>query len=85
MLDLEGAGAKVAEAVAAGIAHAVSTDGCDAVVLGCAGMADLAEDMTERFGILAIGGVAAAVTFCEALHRAGIDNSPQRPLAAASQ
>jgi allantoin racemase len=85
VLDLEGAGAKVVETVAAGIARAMAEDGCDAVVLGCAGMADLAEEMTERFGIPVIDGVAAAVTFCEALHRAGIDNSPQRPLTAATQ
>jgi allantoin racemase len=84
VLDLEGADAKVVETVAAGIACAVAEDGCDAVVLGCAGMAELAGDMTERFGIPVIDGVAAAVTFCEALNRAGIDNSPQRPLATAS-
>ena len=85
VLDLEGADAKVVETVAAGIAQAVAADGCDAVVLGCAGMADLAEVMTERFGIPVIDGVAAAVTFCEALSRAGIDNSPQRPLTPATQ
>lgn len=85
VLDLEGADTKVVETVAAGIARAVTEDGCDAVVLGCAGMADLAEVMTERFGIPVIDGVAAAVTFCEALNRAGIDNSPQRPLAKVPQ
>jgi allantoin racemase len=85
VLDLEGAGSTVVEIIAAEIGKAVAEDGCEAVVLGCAGMADLAEDMTERFGLPVIDGVAAAVTFCEALNRAGIDNSPGRPVAAAIQ
>jgi allantoin racemase len=83
VLDLEGASGKVVETIAAEIEQAVAEDGCEAIVLGCAGMADLAEDMTERFGLPVIDGVTAAVAFCEALHRAGIDNSPRRPLAAA--
>jgi allantoin racemase len=83
VLDLEGAEAKVVETVAAEIARAVAEDGCAAIVLGCAGMAELAQDMTERFGLPVIDGVTAAVAFCEALHRAGIDNAPRRPLAAA--
>jgi allantoin racemase len=82
VLDLEGAEAKVVETVAAEIERAVAEDGCAAVVLGCAGMAELAQDMTERFGLPVIDGVTAAVAFCEALHRAGIDNAPRRPLAA---
>jgi len=79
VLDLEGAAASVVETIAAEIARALNEDTCGAVVLGCAGMADLVEQMTERFGILVIDGVAAAVTFCEALHRAGIGNSRCAP------
>ncbi len=75
VLDLEAAGSSVVETIAAEIDRALAQDGCGAVVLGCAGMADLAENMTERFGIPVIDGVTAAVTFCEALHRAGIENS----------
>jgi len=83
VLDLEGAEAKVVETVAAEIARAVAEDGCAAIVLGCAGMAELAQEMTERFGLPVIDGVTAAVAFCEALHRAGIDNAPRRPVVAA--
>jgi len=85
VLDLEGAEAKVVETVAAEIARAVAEDDCGAIVLGCAGMAELAQEMTERFGLPVIDGVTAAVAFCEALNRAGIDNAPCRPLAAAVQ
>jgi allantoin racemase len=83
VLDLEGAEAKVVETVAAEIARAVAEDGCGAIVLGCAGMAELAQEMTERFGLPVIDGVTAAVAFCEALNRAGIDNAPRQPVVAA--
>jgi allantoin racemase len=75
VLDLEQAPQAASEEIAAEIERAVAEDGCDAVVLGCAGMADLAEDMTERFGLPVIDGVAAAIVFCEALGHAGIGNS----------
>lgn len=72
VLDLENAGSSVVEAIAAEIDRAIAQERCGAVVLGCAGMADLAENMTERFGIPVIDGVTAAVAFCEALHRSGL-------------
>lgn len=49
------------------IATAVREDSCGAVSLGCAGMADLAAEMTTLHKIPVIDGVAAAVGFCEAL------------------
>lgn len=83
VLDLEGADASVVETIAAEIGRAAAEDGCGAVVLGCAGMADMAEKMTARFGLPVIDGVAAAVAFCEALHRSGIENSRPAPEPAA--
>lgn len=71
VLDLEEAKASVAEVIAGEIGRAVSEDACDAIVLGCAGMAGFTAEMSARFGLPVIDGVAAAVTFCEALHRAG--------------
>ena len=82
VLELEGAESGVSEQIAAEIARAIAEDGCQAVVLGCAGMADLAARMTERFGLPVIDGVTAAVAFCEALHAAGIGNSRRAPAAA---
>lgn len=79
VLDLENAAGSVVETIAAEIERALAEDDCGAVVLGCAGMADLAERMSERFQIPVIDGVAAAVTFCEALHRNGIHNVPPAP------
>jgi allantoin racemase len=77
VLDLEHAKDASETAIAAEIAQAVADDGCDCVVLGCAGMADLAERMSRRFGLPVIDGVAAAVAFAEALHDIGAQ--PGRP------
>ncbi len=46
---------------------ALSEDGAEAIVLGCAGMADLARDLQEEYGIPVIDGVSAAVKQAEAL------------------
>lgn len=63
VLALEGEGA--AEQVAAEIGRAFAEDGIGAVVLGCAGMTDLAPDFSRRFGRPAIDGVTAAVRLAE--------------------
>ena len=63
VLALEEAGA--AETVAAEVGRAFAQDGIGAVVLGCAGMTDLAAQFTERFGRPAVDGVTAAVRLAE--------------------
>ena len=55
--------------VAQEIETALLDDHAEAIVLGCAGMADLADTMSARFGIPVIDGVRAAVTLAEALVR----------------
>jgi allantoin racemase len=49
--------------------EALARDGSDAIVLGCAGMADLCHDLSAELGISVIDGVAAATTTVEALLR----------------
>ena len=44
-------------------------------MLGCAGMADLAEDLSAEFGVPVIEGVSAAVKLIEALAALGIVTS----------
>jgi allantoin racemase len=68
VLDLESARDQSREAIAAEIETALAQDRSDAIVLGCAGMADLAAQMSDRFGVPVIDGVAAAVGFCQTLH-----------------
>jgi allantoin racemase len=66
VLDLEKPGSGAAEKLDAEIALALER-GAEAIVLGCAGMADLAAALSRKFGIPVIDGVAAAVKQAEAL------------------
>ncbi|MEM6487153.1 MAG: aspartate/glutamate racemase family protein [Pseudomonadota bacterium] len=59
-------------ALIAETARAVAEDRCQAIVLGCAGMADLAASMTARFGLPVIDGVASAVRLAQAVQRAPV-------------
>jgi allantoin racemase len=67
VLELEAAGSSAAERISAEIERAVAEDRAEAIVLGCAGMADLAKRLTARHGIPVIDGIAAAVKLVEAL------------------
>lgn len=49
------------------IREAIEHDNAEAIVLGCAGMADLMAHLSDEFGLPVIDGVAAGVTFVEAL------------------
>jgi allantoin racemase len=49
--------------------NALSRDGSDAIVLGCAGMADLCHDLTTELGVSVVDGVAAATVAVEGLVR----------------
>jgi allantoin racemase len=66
VLDLEKPGSGAEEKLDAEIARALDK-GAEAIVLGCAGMADLAATLSRKFGIPVIDGVAAAVKQAEAL------------------
>jgi allantoin racemase len=66
VLDLEKPGTGAEEKLSDEIALALD-NGAEAVVLGCAGMADLAAALSKKFGVPVIDGVAAAVKQAEAL------------------
>lgn len=51
---------------------AVTEDGADCVLLGCAGMANLPEYISDQIGAPAIDGVAAAVKMAETLVSLGL-------------
>ena len=53
----------------------MAEDRCEAIVLGCAGMADLNAALAEEFGLPVIDGVAAAVKLVEALVGLGLATS----------
>jgi allantoin racemase len=66
VLDLEKPGSGAEEKLDAEIARALDR-GAEAIVLGCAGMADLAAKLSQKFGVPVVDGVAAAVKQAEAL------------------
>lgn len=59
----------------AAIRRVRADDGAEAVVLGCAGMADMAQRLAARTGVPVIDGVAAAVKLAEALAGGGFRTS----------
>lgn len=67
VLDLEDAQSGAVAKVSAEIARAKTEDGVGAVVLGCAGMADLAATMEAEHGLIVIDGVGAAAALASAL------------------
>ncbi|MEO3385314.1 aspartate/glutamate racemase family protein [Mesorhizobium sp. CAU 1741] len=57
------------------IALALEEDRAEAIVLGCAGMADLAASLQREFGVPVVDGVSAAVKQAEALVSLGLSTS----------
>ena len=75
VLALEEPGGNARQKVLDEIHRAVREDRCEAVILGCAGMADLTAWLTEESGVPVIDGVAIAVRMVEALVGAGLSTS----------
>lgn len=67
VLGLEDAASPARARISAEIAAALREDRAEAIVLGCAGMTDLAQALSAEHGIPVIDGVAAAVKLAEAL------------------
>jgi allantoin racemase len=64
------------------IVRAMAEDNAEAIVLGCAGMADLAHTLSREFGLPVIDGVGAAVKQAEALVALGLRTSKRGAYAA---
>ena len=60
---------------------AIEDDGSEVISLGCAGMAGLAEQMTQKLGVPVIDGVAAGVKVAEALVECNLQTSKLRTYA----
>ncbi len=67
VLALETSGSGAREQVADEISRALAEDRSEAIVLGCAGMADLADDFSARFGVPVVDGVVAATRLAPAI------------------
>ena len=75
VLDLENNSSVARERIKAEILKAIDEDNAEAIVLGCAGMTDLAESLSEELGLPVIDGVGVAVVLAESLVRLGIKTS----------
>jgi allantoin racemase len=85
VLALEEEGSPALVKICAEIERAKAEDECEAIVLGCAGMADLAARLTLQHGIPVIEGVSCAASLATSLAELGIKTSKlgayARPLA----
>ena len=85
VLSLDDPASNASVRIGAEIERAKQEDRAEAIVLGCAGMADLAARLTEQHGLPVIDGVASAVKLAEALGALGLKTSkigayaPPRP------
>jgi len=75
VLDLEDPRLPARAKLSAEIGRAIAQDGCEAIVLGCAGMADLAEALSAEHDLPVVDGAASAVKLCEGLHALGLKTS----------
>lgn len=69
VLELEHPGSDACTRISAEIGRAVAEDRAEAIVLGCAGMADLAETLGNEHGVPVLDGVTCAVGLAEAMVR----------------
>jgi allantoin racemase len=75
VLALEEPGSGAVELLRAEIGTALAEDRPEAILLGCAGMADLARRLSDELGLPVIDGVAAAVKLAEGLVGLGLSTS----------
>jgi allantoin racemase len=75
VLELEKPDSDARQRISQEIAQALSEDRAEAIVLGCAGMTDLAASLAEEHGVPVLDGVVAAVKLCEGLVGLGLRTS----------
>lgn len=75
VLSLEDPNSDASQLISTEIERAKAEDHAEAIVLGCAGMADLAQRLTQQHGLPVIDGVASAVKLAEAMAVLGLKTS----------
>jgi allantoin racemase len=75
VLELEVPGSNARDRISEEVRRAILEDRAEAIVLGCAGMTDLASTLSKEHGIAVLDGVACAVKLCEALVQLGLRTS----------
>lgn len=75
VLALEDKDSDARQRISAEIELAIKDDKAEAIVLGCAGMTELAQELEEQFGLPVLDGVVCAVSLCESMVRLGLRNA----------
>jgi allantoin racemase len=75
VLELEERGEDARSKISSEVVATISCDRAEAIVLGCAGMVDLADELAREHGLPFVDGVRAAVTLAESLVRLGLKTS----------
>jgi allantoin racemase len=75
VLDLEHENPVACQRIESEIAKAIADDCAEAIVLGCAGMTDLAASLARTFKLPVLDGVACAVSLCESMVRLNLRTS----------
>jgi allantoin racemase len=75
VLELEDAASGACDKIKLEIARAIADDHAEAIVLGCAGMTDLVDSMSQHFGLPVLDGVTCAVALCDSMVRLGLRTS----------
>src|SRR6201999_2518195 len=65
VLDLERKGSAAQKRISHEIGRALAEDQAEAIVLGCAGMTDLADALSQEHGVPVVDGVGCAVKLAE--------------------
>ncbi|MBI3215071.1 MAG: hydantoin racemase [Mycobacterium sp.] len=80
--DLVEGSTHLLDAFVAAARDAIDTEHAEAVVLGCAGLADLAGPLTEALGVPVVDGVAAGIGIAAGLVAMGLNTSRANTFAA---
>ncbi|EPX76599.1 aspartate/glutamate racemase family protein [Salipiger mucosus] len=75
VLDIDAGTPEALAAIRRETRAALDEDGADAIVLGCAGMAALAADLSEEFGCPVVEGITAGLSLVHALATSGLRTS----------
>ncbi|WP_432460650.1 MULTISPECIES: aspartate/glutamate racemase family protein [unclassified Agarivorans] len=75
VLELEQANPQAFAKICSEIEQAIAQERAEAIVLGCAGMTDLAETLANKYGLPVLDGVSCAISLCESLVRLGVKTS----------
>ncbi|HEY2254235.1 MAG TPA: aspartate/glutamate racemase family protein [Variovorax sp.] len=81
VLELEVPGSDARERIILECRRALAEDGSDCIVLGCAGMADLCQSISQLLGVPVVDGVAAGTQLVESLVNLRLGTSKHGELA----